>query len=180
MNDLCLGKTDQFFQPELSVCQLTGFRYYTLDENRLFKVDNNEFVHFFFLQEGEIQISGIKSTKSVVTSNEFFFIPGNRFICRSVKESKFILFSINKFHYQMNKKMYADIQPVIAAFREQCSSFTAPPLLSMFVEILAGYLAVGLDNEHLQTLKQKELFIIFQALYTERYDNDFTAYGGLS
>jgi hypothetical protein len=180
MNDLRFDPAGQFFQPELPVRQSTMFRYYTLEENRLFKVDNKEFVHFFFLLEGEIRISGIKSTKSVITSKEFFFIPNNRFICRSIKESKFILFSINRFHYQANKEMYTDILPVITELRERYSPFTAPPLLFMFVQILAGYLTDGFDNEHLQTLKQKELFIILQTLYSEGYDNNIAISGRLS
>ncbi|MDR1200361.1 MAG: hypothetical protein LBL58_01860 [Tannerellaceae bacterium] len=181
MNNLRFDRTGQFFQPELPAAhQSTMFRYYTLEENQLFKVDNKEFVHFFFLSEGEIRISGVKSTKSVITSKEFFFIPNNRFICRSIKESKFILFSINRFHYQVNNDLYADIIPVITALRERHSPQTTPPLLSLFVEILTGYLKDGFDNEHLQTLKQKELFIILQALYTEGYDNDLAMYGRLS
>jgi hypothetical protein len=180
MNDLRFDRTGQFLQPELPVCQSTRFRYYTLDKDRLFKVDNKEFVHFFFLLEGEIRISGIKSTKSVIASKEFFFIPNNRFICRSMKESKFILFSINRFHYQANKEMYRDILPVITALKEQYSPFTVPPLLFMFIDILAGYLTGGLDDEYLQTLKQKELFIILQALYTDGYDNGLAMYGRLS
>jgi hypothetical protein len=180
MNDLRFDRTGQFFQPELHVCQSTGFRYYTLDPNSLFKTDNKEFVHLFFLLEGEIRISGVKSVKSVVTPKEFFFIPNNRFICRSTKKSKFILFSINRFHYQANKEMYADVLPVIAALRERYSPLTAPPLLYMFIEILADYLTGGLDDEHLQTLKQKELFIILRALYAGEYDNSLVLYGKLS
>jgi hypothetical protein len=76
--------------------------------------------------------------------------------------------------------MYADIQPVITALREQHSPFTTPPLLSMFIEILAGYLTGGLDNEDLQTFKQRELFLILQTLYPRGHDNDVTVCDGLS
>jgi hypothetical protein len=181
MNNLRFDPTEQSFQPELPARQSAKFRYYTLKENRLFKADNKEFVHFFFLLEGEIRVSGIKSVKYIIAPNEFFFIPNNRFMCRSIKESKFILFSINRFHYQANKDMYTGILPVITALRERQAPLPAPPLLLMFVKILAGYLEDGFDNEYLQTLKQQELFIILQALYySERYDTDVTMYGRLS
>lgn len=168
------------FRSELFADQSTGFRYYTLDENQLFKADNKEYVHFFFLLEGEVKISGTRSARPVIAPNEFFFIPDHRFVCHSVKESKFLLFSINKSHYQTNKAMYASIHPVITAFGKRCSPFTAPPLLSMFVDILAGYMEGGLDDESLQTLKQIELFLILQTLYPAEYDNGAVACGGLS
>jgi hypothetical protein len=76
--------------------------------------------------------------------------------------------------------MYTDILPVITELREHYSPLTAPPLLFMFVEILTGYLIDGFDNEQLQTLKQKELFIILQTLYTEGHDNDVAIYNRLS
>lgn len=180
MNDLRHGPIGQFVQPDLSTRESTVFRYYKLEKNQLFKVDNKEFVHFFFLIEGEIRVSGIKSTKSVITSKEFFFIPNSRFICRSIKESQFILFSINRFHYQANKIMYADIIPVIMELREHHSPLTIPPLLSMFVEILADYLNDSINSELLQKLKQKELFIILSSLYQKRNENDIPMYGRVS
>jgi hypothetical protein len=76
--------------------------------------------------------------------------------------------------------MYADLGPVITELRERHSPLTAPPLLHLFVEIVTGYLGDGLDSELLQTIKQQELFVILQALYSEGCDNEASICNRLS
>lgn len=180
MSNLRSNQIDQYFQLDLPAQESTMFRYYELEKNQLFKADNKEYVHLFFLLEGEIRIGGTKSMKSIVIPKELFFISNNRFICRSVKESAFILFSINRFHYQANPIMYRDILSVITELRDHYSPLTMPNILFMFAKILAGYMKDGINSEHLQRLKQTELFMILHSLYRKGRDNDIPMYGRLS
>ena len=180
MKQLRFDDENQSFQTGLPICQPTIFRCFKLEEGDEFKADNKEYVHFFFLLEGEVKVSGIKCTKSLIMPKEFFFIPNNQFVCRSVKKSKFMLFSINLFHYQANKDMYEDILPVVSELRYHLSPLASPPLLTMFLTILDGYLEDGIVDSTLQDLKQQELFFIFSTLYAKKADYGDQDYGRVS
>ncbi|MDR0429108.1 MAG: hypothetical protein LBH58_01340 [Tannerellaceae bacterium] len=179
MNDLRFNRHHKIFQANMSVHQSAMFRNFELEENCLFKADNKEYVHFFFLFEGEIRIGGIRSTKSVIMPNEFFFIPNAKFVCRALKDSKFILVSINRFHYQANKDLYEDIMPVVAMLKHRYSPIIAPPILSVFIENLAKLLTDA-NDPLLQNIKQQELFYLLRSLYSVGNDNEAPMYGRLS
>ncbi|MDH6346334.1 hypothetical protein M2470_002027 [Parabacteroides sp. PH5-46] len=161
------------------ICKSTIFRSFVLEKNSLFKSDNKEYVHFFFLLKGEVRICNRKNPISTIRPNEFFFIPNKPFICRATENSRFILFTINKFHYRINKNMYKDIMPVVCELKLYNSPLTAPLLLSVFLETVDDYLKRGLTLPAMQNIKQRELFFLFHTLYAKNVCNELLMPGRL-
>jgi len=150
----------------------SGFRYFEMEENSLYKLEGADYIHLLYLLEGELLLSESEHQKPVVKQEQLLFIPNTKTAILATKNSKFVLFSISEYHCKIEPIFNTQIAAILAGVHKQKKPLNPPKVLKAFFQEITLIWKDKLNIQHIQEIKKKELFIILEILYLEgsRYE----------
>lgn len=145
----------------------SGFRCFEINKNSLYELENEQYVHFFYLLRGELMVGGMSRMKPVVATGDFFFINKTKIHLLATKRTKFVLFSINKYHRKMDPLFDEFLTSILSDTRKrQLSLEDSNPLSAFFRELIMVW-ERKLNDPVIQDIKRKEFLILLHHLYSD-------------
>lgn len=159
---------NKYFPKTRQLMPASGFRYFEMGKNNIYKIEETDYVHFLYLLEGEISLKEPEGLPLTVKKDQFMVVPDSRIAIRSGKDSKFILFSINEYYCRIEPGFSSQFRHIMAGLRKQPVPLPAPKVLKAFFHEIIMIWKDKLYLPNVQDIKKKELFIILEVLFSAK------------
>ncbi len=166
MNNLHFSPKNHSYESKLVFHPSSKFFSFDLDMNETYLPDKRANLHIVYLLKGEILIKRKKHKVQTLKEGQFFFVPNAEYDCLAMKDSRIIIYTVDKREFIADEAFQKEIMAVMVGLRKLRMPEDAPIILSIYFENLADLLDHGIDDLVLQEIKRKELFLLLTALYS--------------
>ncbi|MDD4514116.1 hypothetical protein [Massilibacteroides sp.] len=143
------------------------FNYLTLKKDELI-IDDGDFSNsLFFLKEGKLAIR-CEANEVSVNSEEMFFLPQNmRCEIKALEKSQILVY--NNLDLSEIYSLFSDdeLKNINDGGASIINSLKMVGSIVRFVNLMILYIEDDLLNEYILTIKQREVLILIQQLYTK-------------
>lgn len=164
--------TKKFAKNELSLNEIllepkTGFRYFEMEKNSSYELDEEKYIHFVYILSGEVSLNRPQHANSVMTKKEFNYISDSKTIFLTRKKSSFILFSVNKYYCKLDPIFNKYITDILNGLEKNTLPLKAPKLLVKFFKDIVLVWGNKLGDPLLQEIKRRELVALLAHMYSK-------------
>lgn len=147
-----------------------GFKLTSLPKSEVVEGKSVKHNTIVFILSGEIELSCNEFFNKKLTKGKIIFLAqGSDVTGRAIKETELLVFIFSSQNISVCDK--CTLNSYLKSSRNNTYEFASLKQkgpIKAFLELMKTYLVTGINCMHLHEIKQKELFILFRAIYTKK------------